>query len=1388
MISDMKIIRGRHLFRARFIFLLCFLLISVSFPLSADLNFRSVEAINSLSQSSVLCMVQDSTGFLWIGTKDGLNRFDGYEFVTYKYDSDDPNTLSNNEISCLALQSDSLLWIGTRSGGINRLDLTTGRISRFNMLTYDDLIRDLYIDSEGELWAGTSEGLFRFSVEKDRFENVSRSMIYRRENNEPFNPIRKNLSIVSIFQHEPGKLLLGAEQGLFEFEVKDGDDFRSISSITEEQTVFTKILRDKRGQLWASSYDGLNYIKKRFNDKGYDVELYNDASPHPYKLPVDWVEDFVEDRKGNMWLATRGGGLALMVNNKIEEVYSFSNMENSGIPDNIINSLYIDRTGVLWIGTESKELVFLDLYAKKFRTILSEKHNGVSDNLVTAITGNNNVLFAGTSTSGIDVFDISDKSVGKIANIPRVVLASGQWKSEISALLLDSDSMLWVGSATNSLAVHKGGGSFDSYVVNGFVFTLLEDNRDNIWFGTWGQGIGYINKYTRVVEQYNETPSHMLGLGSDKVLTLFRDSRDLLWVGTKGGGLSVAPIEEVISRRGNFKVFRHNKDVDNSLAYNDVFAIEEDHKGNIWLATGVGLNMLNAGELSVKQIMAGEVKFTHIGEEDGLPGGLVYSIREDTNNHLWLGTNKGLCRYVPEQAMLVSYGVNDGLASPSFTVNSVFEVPSTGDMYFGGVNGVTFFHPDSIVSNPFQASVTITDLRLHNRSVLPFQKVNGRQILDRHIYHTDKLQLAYADNEVSFEFSALHFSSPDKIRYSYRLLGFNDEWQETGSQNRRITYTNLRSGDYCLQIIATNNDGLWAPGVSELQITISPPIWLSIWAYIFYAAVFLFLLIVFRKYSLIAVKEKNQLIIESMEHKKETEIAEAKMRFFTNVSHEIRTPLTLIHAPIQQLIEKGELDENTHNVLVMVFRNVKRLLNQVNQLLELRKMDKGQFSVHVSNFSLESMLQDTLLDFEPALRQEKIEVVFNSDENTIIHSDRRMIDTVFHNLISNSVKYSSPGSSISIAISRVEDKSQTPFILVKICDEGPGIPEDEIKNVFNRFYQINKEGFEHTGGSGIGLSIVKEFVERLGGSIEVANLDGGGCCFKISLPIGEEASAVLPNEAETADDDLFVELTSDEVEADKNINARILMIIEDDADLASYLKSVFEKRFKTFVFNNGRKAFEEVQSIMPDLIICDIMLPGMNGIEFTKSIKFRKETSHIPVVLLTARSGEDNMVEGLNVGADSYITKPFSINILEAQVGSLMKSREAFRARFSKQMVLEPTEEAITPMDEKFLTKLIEITDRKLSDPAFDVSYLVEEMHMSHSIILKKVKALTGLSLVEFIRSMRIKKAVQIFKQDKLSVSEVGFMVGFSDPKYFSKCFTKEMGVKPTEYIKEQHG
>src|SRR5690554_888790 len=1363
------------------------------------LNFRSVSTGSSLSQSSVLCMVQDSTGFLWVGTKDGLNRFDGYEYVSFKYDVEDESSLSNNEISCLVLQDSTYLWIGTRSGGINRLELATNKITRYRGLTYDDLIRDLYIDEGGHLWAGTSEGLLLYESgpenEPGQFKNISRNVIYRQHTNEPFNPIRENVSVVSMFQHEPGKLILGAEEGLFEFDLAEASSFRSVSPITVDKTVFTKIYRDRKGQLWASSYDGLFRLAKRLNVNAYDVVTYGTRATGDLRLPVDWVEDFVEDWFGDLWLATRGGGLLRISDNKVQDVYSYMRGGTNSIPDNIINSLFIDRTGVLWIGTESHELVYLDLFAKQFSVLLPGQQNGLSDNLVTAITGNDHVLVVGTAAAGIDVFHQEKGRLSLLKNVPRVMLSDTSWKSEISALLLDEDSLLWIGSATNSLAVLDPDGNFESYLVDGFIFSLFEDHRDNIWFGTWGQGIGYINKHTRQLERYNETPEHMLGLGSDKVLSVFEDSRGLLWVGTKGGGLSVAPTEDIIQRKGSFKVFRHNPDApkdSEGLAYNDVYDIREDAEGNIWLATGRGLNKVELSkDIAVKDVLSGEIRFQHISEKDGLPGGLVYTIRFDESGHLWLGTNKGLCRYHPTEGSLVSYGINDGLPSDKFNLNSAFVSENNQYMFFGGVDGLTIFHPSQIENNPFEARVAITDFKLHNRSVRAFQQRGGRRILDRNISHQDQINLAYSDNEISFKFSALHYSSPDKIRYAYRLLGFNDEWQETGSFNRRITYTNLRFGTYTLQLRATNNDGVWASELRELVIVIDPPWYLSPWAYALYFLIFLLLLIIFRKYSVIAVKKKNQLIIESLEHKKETEIAEAKMRFFTNVSHEIRTPLTLIHAPLQQLIDRQELDPETRDVLNMIYRNVKRLLTQVNQLLELRKMDKGELSLRNSVFPLETLVQETLLDFEPLLRQNKVQVEIKAPNESLVSADKRLLTTVVHNLLSNSVKYAPPGSTLHLSIDYSHNSETESWYTLRFCDEGPGIPENEIDNVFNRFYQVRSEGYEHLAGSGIGLSIVRDFVEKMKGSVKAYNVEAKGCCFEVLLPEGNlQQDQAYSHQEEVTEESSSPDLSDSEqgLSAGKGDQKQpLLVVVEDDADLADYLRKVFAPRFRTIVFHNGRKAHEELAGLMPDLVICDVMLPGMSGIEVTRALKTSKETCHIPVVMLTARTDDEHMVEGFESGADSYLTKPFNIHVLEAQVASVLQSREAFKQRFSKQMVLEPTEEAITPMDERFLKRLMEITEQKLSDPTFDVSFLIDEMHMSHSIILKKVKGLTGLSLVEFIRSMRIKKAAQIFRQDKLSVSEVGFMVGFSDPKYFSKCFTKEMGVKPTDYLKQHH-
>lgn len=1354
------------------------------FELYTRPGFQLASAVNSLSQSSVLCMTQDSVGFLWIGTKDGLNRFDGYEFVTYKYDRDNINSLSSNEISCLVIQNNRWLWIGTRSGGINRLEFATGAITRFSGLTYDDQVRDLYIDSEGQLWAGTAEGLLKYDYDKERFVNITGSIVYRNENNEVFSPSRQNLSIVSIYQHEPTKLLLGAENGLFEFDFKEHTSFRSVVLPNRNQSVFTKIRRDSKGQLWASSYDGLMLLRKNNKRSGYDIEYYNENAPAPRTLPVDWVQDFIEDKDGNMWLATRGSGLLRMVDGNIADVFDNTIGRDATMPDNLVNSLFIDRTGVLWIGTENKGLCCLDLYAKKFRSIIQEA-GGLSDNLVTALTGGQSVLYAGTASSGIDIFRIEGKRFYKLGNIPRVVIGAGRWKKEVSALCLDSDSNLWIGTATNRLVVLNRNGSSDSYVVNGFVFSLLEDKEGRIWFGTWGQGFGYIDKRTRNIVQYYDTPITVLGLESDKVIALLIDSHGLLWVGTKGGGLSVARIDDILQRRVRFRTFMHDPEDETSLAYNDVYGIREDREGRIWIATGKGLNMLD--HETVGNVLDSKVVFQHIGEDDELLGGLVYSILEDNSGHLWIGTNRGLCRYSHKGGKVVNYDSNDGLPCSGFKPNSAFLNPHTGEMLFGGVDGIAIFHPDSIENNPFDAKVAITGMRLHNNIVLPMQKANGRSILDINIFFKDTISLAYSDNEVSFEFSAFHFSSPEKVRYAYRLVGFNDTWQEISGRNRRINYTNLKPGKYTLQIKATNNDGVWSPHVCELHINVAPPFWLTPWAYGVYAILMLILLIIFRKYSVIAVKKKNQLIIESIKHKKETELSEAKMRFFTNVSHEIRTPLTLIHSPLKQLLDRGDLDWEIKRSLLLIYRNVKRLMVQVNQLLDLRKMDKGEFTVRKSVFALDTLIREAIVDFESLITKNHIKIDFrNNVADSRIKSDRNLVETIVHNLVSNALKFSPVNSTVTISIERQEKESGDDVLILKVRDEGPGIPEDTINSVFDRFYQVKRNAFEHLGGSGLGLAIVKEFVEKLGGEVMVQNQVDKGCCFTVVLPPGDLSEA----EKLTADEPVVRE-EFDAVVLDENYSVsggnQVLMIVEDDADLAAYLSSVFSRKFKVHVFDDGDKAAAEVRDLIPDLIICDIMLPGMNGIDFTKLVKTNQETSHIPVIMLTARAGDEDKFAGFQVGADAYIVKPFSINVLEAQVASILKSRQAFRTKFSKQLTLEPGQEVITPSDEKFLRRLLEITEKYMSDPSFDVAILVDEMGMSHSKILKKIKALTGLSLVEFIRSMRIKKAVQIFSQDKLSVSEVAFMVGFSDPKYFGKCFAKEIGMKPTDFIKQYH-
>lgn len=1365
--------------------LILFLLLSQFSKADFNHTFRTAFSTNGLSQSSVLSIVQDDKGFLWIGTKDGLNRYDGYEFVVYKYNTSDKNTISNNEISSLAVQDDKYLWIGTRSGGINRFELSTGKIERYSNLTYDDLIRGIYYSPNGKLWAGTSEGLFLYKESDNgvgEFVNISANAKYYNPSGDKIHELRKNIAVVSIFSLDNNTLLIGAEEGLFEYKI-DKNIFQFVSESTMTKSVFTKIIQDSKGDVWASSYDGVFHLSKNILTNKYDVVEYNNSqSDVDKRLQVNWVEDMVEDFDGNIWLATRGSGVVIIKNNKIAKTYNYSPDNESVFSDNLINSLLIDRTGVLWVGTESNELLKADLFGKRFKTIKSNsrKSDGISDNLVTAVAGFGDKLLVGTSANGVDVFQISEYGdLTKLQNVPKVWSRQDGWKGEIQVLLCDSSQNVWVGSATNSL-IKFSDNNFESFVTDGYVFSLMEDNRGNVWYGTWGQGIGYINKKTNKLVKLNNDGNN-LNLNSDKILSLFLDSQNLLWVGTKGGGISVAPIESIINKSGSFRSFVHDANNPFSLSYNDVYNIFEDKDGNMWFATGSGANKLNIDRTkAISESVADNAKFYDINEEIGLPGGLVYTITDDENGNLWFGTNKGLSQYNVVTESVVNYVKNDGLASEKFNYNSTWKNKNSGIIYMGGVDGITYFNPDSISKNPYDANVTITRMKVQNKE---FEPNSSKKMIS----YSDNVTLSFWDNEITIEFSALHFSNPEKNKYSYRLVGFNDNWQDVSSLNRKVTYTNLHFGDYEFQVKATNNDGIMSDKVETLKIKILPPFWLTIWAYIVYVILFVGLLVIFRKYSLIAVTKKNQFIIENIAHKKEAEIAEAKMRFFTNISHDIRTPLTLIKAPLEQLMKKEDPLSENGQIYAMMNRSVKRLITQVEQLLELRKMEKGHYKLKISQFEIELLFDDLVKEFDNILSHKNINVKFdfNKEEKTLINADKHLIETVFYNLISNSLKYSPENSEITISISLSDEVKD--MVSIKIIDQGPGIPEKELANVFTRFYKIDTEANSHFGGSGIGLSIVKEFVDQHFGDVQAYNLDEGGCCFEVLLPFIPLHKELIKNEVAEKGNAVLDNQSLDENAENNAVNKPKLWIVEDDVDLSFYLSTHFSENFDVSSFDDGLMAFNNLERALPDIIICDLMLPGIDGVEFTKRLRQGEKTSHIPIIILTARTEDDKKVESLNIGADSYFVKPFSTDVLDAQVNSLIKSRQLYKSQFSKQMILEPTQEVLTTSDEKFLTNLKQITEERMSDPAFDVANLIDEMYMSHPIILKKVKELTGMSLVEFIRTMRIQKAAQIFRQDKLTVSEVGYMVGFSDPKYFSKCFTKEIGKKPTEYIKEYH-
>jgi len=775
-----------------------------------------------------------------------------------------------------------------------------------------------------------------------------------------------------------------------------------------------------------------------------------------------------------------------------------------------------------------------------------------------------------------------------------------------------------------------------------------------------------------------------------------------------------------------------------------------------------------------------------------------------------LSTNKGLSRFNPSKEVFINYDVNDGLQSNEFSELSALK-RSNGEMLFGGINGFTAFFPDEIVSNKVKAETVFTNFSIFNKPIGIGETINGRVLLDKSINSIDEIHLKYDENSFSVEFAALHYAASRKNKYAYKLEGFNNDWLYTTSENRFATYTNLEPGDYSLKVKASNNDGVWDETPLKLKIVVIPPIWKTEAAKAFYLLIILGLLFAFRRFTIIKTTKKYELELEHFEKEKHEEINRLKLEFFTNISHEFRTPLTLIKGPLEFLQKKGVdmSQKEVNEQYQLMHKNTDYLLKLVNQLIDFRKMDKGKMELAVGENDVVDFVKEIGEPFQFLSLKKSIDFkIESSKEHIKSWFDSDALGKIINNLLSNAFKFTPENGEISVKVFEGESFEipekldieiyHEDYIIIQVRDSGPGIPEHRIKHIFERFYsEVGKSVVSK--GTGIGLSFTKNLVELHRGSIGVLSDPSFGTSFFVCLP--KNKSAFEDNSdvtfLEGAEQDTFISQIDANTHAisvmddmvDESLSRSrsklpVLLIVDDNPDIRSFIKKGLGDKYYVYEAENGEIAFELTKKVIPNIIITDLMMPVMDGIEFCEKVKTTQEISHIPVVMLTAKTSQEWEMEGLRTGADSYIRKPFDMELLELKISNILKQRGELRKRFNRDTTLQPNEIAVTSADETFLQKAIEIVEKHMMNSDFSVEMLVKEMSISRSNLYLKIKELTGLSSSEFIRNIRLKRAVQLLEKSDLSVKEIMYMTGFNTASYFSKCFKKQFGVIPSKYIR----
>ena len=1262
------------------------LLVIASFPwalVAQDtyIKFDRMTTQNGLPQDHVFCIFQDDRGFLWLGMETGLARYDGYTFKVYQHDPTDSTSISSNIIKAIHQDKKGYLWIGTDGEGICRFDPKLEQFITFknepdnlNSLS-GNRIYSIAEDQVGAIWVATlGNGLNRMVISKETANGQQSAPKITRFQFSPDDP--NSLSSNNIWT-----ILLDKSNRLWIGTVTGGLNMLNLESLSTKGAVFHRFLHDANkpssisgnsiksicqdgsGTIWVGTeFHGLN----QFGQSSKKFNSYNFEGNNPFSLSHNHVNAIFEDDQGRLWVGTNGGGLNLFDRiTKRFTRYQHTASDPYSLNGNLINTIYQDNAGTIWIGLVIKGLSWIDPQKQLTRHYypVEGNPNSLNGNLAKAIYEDQaGKIWIGTYGGGLSLFDPTTGSFNNFWRNP----ATGNSNSvnNVQTILEDHEGVFWIGTDGGGLQLFdrqsKNFSAFNqspsgkSRLFGNSVWAICEDIRGNLWIGTADGGLNFFDRQQREFIHFTNDPNNPNGINSNDIRTVFEDHLGILWIGTYGGGLNrYNPANQ------QFIHYQHIPNDANSISSDIITTIfESAHTRQLWVGTfGGGLNRFDRVSES----------FEAFREKDGLPNDVVKSIEEDNDGNLWVSTLKGISQFNPNHKTVVNYSLGDGLQA-EFNLGSSC-VTKDGAMFFGGTNGFNVFHPNEIKKiQDASAPCLITDLKIFNHSVQPGEKINNRIVLKETINEAKEIVIPHTIDDFAFEFATLDFVRSDKIEYSFQLEGVEEDWQNTSAQLRYAPYSNLDAGEYLFKVRATNKDGTWNGQVTQLKVTVLTSPWKTTWAYGLYALFFLGLIYFARHYEIGRMKLFNELKLERLKRKKVRELNEMKLKFFTNISHEIRTPLTLILGPLESLITKNIANLETRNQLQTMHRNANKLLSLVNQLLEFRKQESGHTKLKVVKCDFVGFMKEIILYFQEFAHQKNIDFKFTHDSTSIpLWFDPSQLEKVFFNLLSNAFKFTPQNGMV-----KVHAFEENKVVKVYIDDNGKGISSEDLPYIFDRFHKFEKDYSGNYLGSGIGLALTKGLIELHSGSIEVESEPEKLTRFKITLQKGikhfqeDQIESDFKNSEDAAHYQLanVKQITAVNTFAkEEKENAPKLLIVEDNLDVRNYLEELFQHEYQIMLAADGKEGFALALEHSPNLILSDIMMPEMDGIEFCRNIKTSIETSHIPVILLTARTALDFRAEGLETGADDYITKPFNPKLLKIRVKNLVESREKVKRK-----------------------------------------------------------------------------------------------------------------------------